>query len=228
MYHYVSIIPGSGRNGDENCSVYGWGRARQGQLGVKTEAYYPRPTTIKDIPFKPEKVVCGQNFTYLVGDPATGEHLVLGIDKHGIQSKKPERVKGWKDIGATWNAIFVLFQDGTLTAWGKSDLWDLIPPDLPKIEQIAVGSDHVLALTVDNKLLAWGWAVHGNCGETASLKLPLAKGYVKGQYNEIGFEGEIVKIAAGYSTSFVVTRERQQLEPDYEMTESKEKHHDEN
>jgi protein ATS1 len=151
--------------------------------------------------------VCGQNFTYIAGDPTSGDHIVLGEDKHGIQSKKPDHIRGWKDLGATWNAIFVLFEDGSLTAWGKSDLWQLVPPDLPKIEQIAVGSDHMLALTKDNKVLSWGWAVHGNCGNMEALTKPLERGYVTGQYNEIGFEGDVVTIGAGYSTSFVWARD---------------------
>jgi protein ATS1 len=200
MYHYVAVL--------ETGDVYGWGRARNGQLGRTDQKCHWTPTRIRDVPFKAQNVVCGQYFTYIVGDPESGEHMVLGDDKHGVQSKKPDRVKGWKDIGATWNAVFVLFEDGSLAAWGKSDLWQLVPPGLPELEQIAVGSDHILTLTADNRVLSWGWAVHGNCGGTTNLKMPLDKGYVTGQYNDIEFDGGVViKVATGYSTSFILATE---------------------
>lgn len=198
MYHYVAVL--------ETGHVYGWGRARNRQLGDTGLPCYSIPVHVTVVPFRARKVVCGQYFTYVVGDSYSGEHVVLGDDKHGVQSRKPAHIRGWKDIGATWNAIFVLFKDGSLKAWGKSDLWQLVPPNLPKLEQIAVGSDHVLALTEDNRVLSWGWAVHGNCGDTGNLKMPLKQGYMTGQYNEIELDGgKVVKIAAGYSTSFVLT-----------------------
>ncbi|KAF2748037.1 RCC1/BLIP-II [Sporormia fimetaria CBS 119925] len=198
MYHYVAVV--------EPDSVYGWGRSKNGQLGKTEHKSISQPTLISDVPFWPHRVACGQNFTYIVGYPGTGEHLVLGEDKHGLQSDAPFDVKGWKDIGATWNAIFVLFEDGSLKAWGKSNLWSLVPPNLPPLEQIAVGSDHIVAITRDGKVISWGWAVHGNCGPLDHLKKPLGKGYVTGQWNEIPLDGKPVKIGAGYSTTFVITK----------------------
>jgi protein ATS1 len=200
MYHYVAVLD----NGD----VYGWGRARNGQLGKTDEKCHTTPIHIKDVPFKAQRVTCGQYFTYIVGDSKSGDHLLLGDDKHGIKSKKPHAVMGWKDIGATWNAVFVLYNDGSLSAWGKSDLWQLVPVGLPKLAQIAVGSDHILAVTADNRVLSWGWAVHGNCGDTRNLKIPLEKGYVSGQYNHVECgDGVVQMVAAGYSTSFILTSE---------------------
>lgn len=201
MYHYVAVL--------ENGQVWGWGRANKGQLGPvndPNQKTFDEPTRI-DIPFIARRVTCGQNFTYIVGDPSTGEHIILGNDRHGIQNK-PETIMGWKEVGATWNAIFVLFDDGSLVAWGKSNLWQLVPPGLPKLDQIAVGSDHILAITKDDqRLVSWGWAEHGNCGNTTSLTLN--KGYVTGQWNDLTEQakGEVTKLGAGYSTSFVLTRE---------------------
>lgn len=201
MYHYVAVL--------EDGQVWGWGKSRNGQLGQTKERCIRTPKVIEGLPFHARRVVCGQNFTYLVGDRSTGEHMVLGDDKHGIRSKMPENVQGWKDIGASWHAIFILFEDGTLKAWGKSDLWQLVPPNLPRIDQIAVGSDHIVALTSDGSVLSWGWSTHGNCGDTTELEPNLLhRGYVTGGYNEVrGIKGEIVKIGAGYSTSFVMTRQ---------------------
>jgi len=199
VWHYIVIL--------DDGSTYGWGKARLGQLGDNLEGKVTEPTKIEGLPFKPNKVVCGKDFTYLVGDPVTGEHVVLGKDKFGIVSGKPDDVKGWKDIGATWHAIFVLFENGTLIAWGKENMWQLIPPNLPLIERLAVGSDHVLALTLEGKLISWGWGKHGNCGDLSKLSEPLGNDMLSGIWNEISIPGKIEMIAAGYCTSFVVTRQ---------------------
>jgi protein ATS1 len=177
VWHYVAVL--------EDGSVYGWGKARLGQLGPSLDGHVTSPTSIEGIPFKPGKVVCGKDFTYLVGDSVTGEHIVLGRDKFNIVSGMPPRVTGWRDIGATWHAIFVLFGDGTLTAWGRNTMWDLIPSDLPPIEKIAVGSEHVLALTREGKLLSWGWGKHGNCGNLSKIQHKLKNDCISGFWNEI-------------------------------------------
>ncbi|KAF2111675.1 regulator of chromosome condensation 1/beta-lactamase-inhibitor protein II [Lophiotrema nucula] len=210
-WHYVAVLD----NGD----VWGWGRNRYGQLGLSaTEgsevvppAQYSTPTKIGGIPFSVTRAICGKEFTYLVGDSATGEHKILGRDQHKLISSMPDHVRGWKDIGATWHAIFVLFEDGTLHGWGKVNQWKLIPPGLPRIAQIAVGTEHILAVTNDERLLSWGWGFHGNCGDLKGLEGIKPSGVVSGLWNEIkGIEGKIVKVAAGYATSFVVAETQQE------------------
>lgn len=198
-WHYAAIL--------EDGSIYGWGKARLGQLGNNLSGKVTVPTRLQDVPFKPAKVICGKDFTYIVSNPSTGEHILLGQDKFNIDSGKPQDVKGWKDIGATWHAIFVLFDDGKLVAWGKENMWDLLPPDLPPIEKIAVGSDHVLALTKDGKLLSWGWGKHGNCGDLSKIEHEIKNDMVSGFWDEISIPGKIEFIGAGFCTSFVVTKE---------------------
>ncbi|KAH9871650.1 hypothetical protein J1614_005905 [Plenodomus biglobosus] len=199
VWHYVMIF--------EDGTVYGWGKARLGQLGDGLDGKVTEPTKINGIPFKPKKVVCGKDFTYLVGDPSAGEHILLGKDKFNIISGKPDNAKGWKDVGATWHAVFVLKNDGTLIAWGKENMWQLLPPNLPLIDKIAVGSDHILALTVDGKLITWGWGKHGNCGDLSSIGHEVKNDMVSGFWNELDIPGKIELIAAGFCTSFVVTRQ---------------------
>lgn len=196
VWHYAAILADG--------AVYGWGKARLGQLGNTSSDRITTPAKIGDIPFKPKRVVCGKDFTYLVGDPSAGEHMVLGKDKFGISSSKPERVKGWKDIGATWHGIFVLFEDGKLLAWGKDNMWQLLPPNLPLLEKIAVGSDHVLALTKDGKLISWGWGKHGNCGNLSMIDHDIKNDMLNGFWNEIVLPGRVHSVAAGYCTSFII------------------------
>ena len=197
VWHYVVVMMDG--------SVYGWGKARLGQLGEKLSGKVTKPTKIEAIPFKPVRVVCGKDFTYLIDDPSRGEHMVLGKDKFNIISAMPPDIKGWKDLGATWHAIFVLFDDGRLTAWGKENQWKLLPPELPAIEKIAVGSDHVLAVTRDGKLISWGWGKHGNCGDLSAIKQKVENDMVSGFWSEISIPGQLKNVFAGYCTSFVIT-----------------------
>jgi protein ATS1 len=200
VWHYIAIL--------EEGSVYGWGKARVGQLGPQFSGSVAQPTKIDNIPFKPERVVCGKECTYLVGHPSTGEHMILGKDKHNIISSMPQNIAGWKDIGATWSSVFVLFEDGKLMAWGRDTIWKLIPPGLPLIDRIAVGSEHVLAITKDGRLISWGWGKHGNCGNLEKLKekIKLDMDMVSGLWNEIELPGKVEFIGAGACTSFVVTK----------------------
>lgn len=196
VWHYIAVMSSG--------TVYGWGKSRLGQLGTQVHDKVTEPTRINNLSFKPVRVVCGKDFTYLVGDPPTGEHQVLGKEKFNIISGMPSDIRGYKDIGATWHAIFVLFHDGRLVAWGKENQWKLLPPDLPPIDKIAVGTDHVLALTGEGKLISWGWAKHGNCGDVSKLRQEIKNDMISGFWNEIDIPGKITKIAAGYCTSFVV------------------------
>lgn len=200
VWHYVAVL--------EDGSVYGWGKARVGQLGPQFSSSVAQPTKIENIPFKPERVVCGKEATYLVGPPSTGEHMILGKDKYNIISSMPQNIAGWKDIGATWSSIFVLFDDGKLIAWGRDTIWKLIPPGLPLLDRIAVGSEHILAATKEGKLISWGWGKHGNCGNLMKLKekVALNMDMVSGVWNGIELPGKVEFIGAGACTSFVVTK----------------------
>ena len=199
VWHYVALL--------EDGSIYGWGKARLGQLGDKLSGKITTPTRIQDIAFTPTKILCGKDFTYIAGTPSSGEHVLLGRDKFNIVSGMPPDIKGWKDIGATWHAIFVLFDDGRLIAWGKEIMWVLLPPELPRIEKIAVGSDHILAITKEGKLISWGWGKHGNCGNLSSIQHKVKNDMVSGFWNDINIPGKIRTIGAGFCTSFAVVED---------------------
>ena len=209
-WHYIAILSSG--------AVYGWGKSRLDQLGpiLSTQQRITNPTHIEEsFPFQPIKVVCGKDFTYLASHPSDGHHAILGRDKFGIKSNLPPHIRNWKDIGATWHAIFVLFHDGSLTAWGKDNMWKLVPEGLPLIERIAVGSEHVLALTRDGKMISWGWGKHGNCGDLTALENEgkIKNDMVSGCWNEIDIPGRIRYIGAGFCTSFVLA----EIEDDVEQ-----------
>ncbi|KAF2431198.1 RCC1/BLIP-II [Tothia fuscella] len=180
-------------------SVFGWGAGRKGQLGLPAlDSWTPRP--IDNIPFEVYRAVCGKEFTYLVGSPESGDHKIIGSDKHSIISDAPKTLPPWKDVGASWGSICVLLQSGEILSWGRNDHGQLAPPGIPKIKQIAVGSEHFVALTEDGRVISWGWGEHGNCGSPID-----EAGDVKRRWNELSIEGEVTMLGAGCATTFIAT-----------------------
>ncbi|RDL35148.1 RCC1 protein [Venustampulla echinocandica] len=192
--HVVAVMD----NGD----VYGWGSGRKGQLGEPEGIIYT-PRKIGGINFKVIRAVCGREFTYLVGDPVVGDHLVLGSDKWNVKSSAPLSMCGWKSVGASWGSIFVLQENGNLLSWGRDDHGQLAPPGLPYLSQIAIGSEHALGLTKEGSVLAWGWGEHGNCGPATT------NGDVVGRWNVVASaqylppKSKIASIGAGCATSWI-------------------------
>jgi protein ATS1 len=192
--HVVAVL--------SNGEVYGWGSGRKGQLGQPEHIIYS-PRKISGINFKARRAVCGREFTYLVGEKETGEHIILGSDKWQVKSSALPDVRGWKDIGASWGSIYILREDGNLISWGRDDHGQLAPSGLPLLSQIAVGSEHALGLTVEGDVFAWGWGEHGNCGPNTT------NGDVKRRWNVVASSkylppgSEIIHIGAGCATSWI-------------------------
>lgn len=183
--------------------VWGWGSGRKGQLGIGINGVAHEPRRFEGVDFKVVRAVCGREFTCLFGVPETGKILVLGADKAGIKSSAPESVVGWKDVGASWGSVYVLEADGKLLSWGRDDHGQLAPPGLPSLQQIAIGSEHVVGMTEEGDVLSWGWGEHGNCGPQVE------KGDVKGRWNTIASKkyippgSDITAIGAGCATSWI-------------------------
>lgn len=185
----------------EDGRVYGWGNGRKGQLS-HPEGIVRTPRRFAEVGFRVVRAVCGREITYLVGEPSSGQHKILGSNKWEVQSQAPVSVPTWKDIGASWGSIFVLEESGKIRSWGRNDHGQLAPHGLPHIEMIAVGSEHVIALTKTGKVICWGWGEHGNCGLDTD-----ENGDVKGKWNEIldqdfDHSMRVVGVGAGCATSF--------------------------
>jgi protein ATS1 len=187
-------------------SVYGWGNGRKGQLGDPGVVWTPRK--IKGIEFKAVRVVCGREFTVVVGDPSKGQFTVLGADKHQIRTSAPTSLIDWIDVQASWGSIHVLRRDGSLLSWGRNDHGQLSTPIIPKLRAIAAGSEHAVAITADGAVISWGWGEHGNCG------LPVdADGDVKGHWNTLDLDHlesnkNVSLVGAGCATSWIWTESR--------------------
>ncbi|CCU77376.1 unnamed protein product [Blumeria hordei] len=192
--HFIAVLS----NGD----VYGWGNGRKGQLGSPEKVVY-EPRKITGLDFNVVYAVCGRDFTCLLGDPKTGRYIILGSDRWGLATKGPPDLRGWKDVGAGWGSIHVLNIDGSLVSWGRDSNRQLSSPSLPPLEQIAVGSEHSLGLTVDGNVLAWGWGEHGNCGP-ATKENEVERGWnVIAASQNLNPGSRIASIGAGCATSWI-------------------------
>jgi protein ATS1 len=150
--------------------------------------------------------VCGREFTVLCGDREKGEFVVLGSlgDKWGILVGTPatEDVKGYLKMDASWHGVYVHQKDMSVLAWGRNDRGQLPPTDLRSAKEVAVGSEHALALLEDRSVVAFGWGEHGNCGPNTD-----AQGNVKGTCNQVPLpEGdfEVIGVGAGCATSWII------------------------
>ncbi|KAL8739728.1 MAG: hypothetical protein Q9190_007499 [Brigantiaea leucoxantha] len=197
--HTVAIL--------SNGEAYGWGNGRKGQLGEPNQVLW-NPRKVENLDFNPVKAACGREFTYLAGASISGYHSVLGSDKWKVKSDAPPSMPRWKSLGATWGSILVVDEYNKITAWGRNDRGQLGPERTLEnglIESLALGSEHVLALSKTGTVGAWGWGEHGNCGTGID-----ADGDVKGWFNttlSARFNGgaRVIGIAAGCATSFAWT-----------------------
>ncbi|KAL2830732.1 regulator of chromosome condensation 1/beta-lactamase-inhibitor protein II [Aspergillus pseudoustus] len=202
MGHTVVVLS----NGD----VYGWGGARKGQLGESAVAKKIAwsPVKIEGVPFHVFDAVCGREFTVLCGDRETGEFVVLGAAgdrweiRAGIPSPGSEGMKGYLKIDASWHGVYVHQKDGSVRAWGRNDRGQLPPENFRGVKEVAVGSEHILALLEDQTVVAFGWGEHGNCGPGTD-----AQGNVKGVCSPVPLperDFEAIAVGAGCATSWII------------------------
>ncbi|KAF3913236.1 hypothetical protein AA313_de0208393 [Arthrobotrys entomopaga] len=192
-------------------TLYGWGNGRKGQLGILPagEKYIYSPTKLQiSIPdgFELAGTSAGRDFSAFIS--RQGDVYVTGSDKWGVVRLNPGvRYPGWKGFGAGWGAVYVLTAEGKVIAWGRATHGQMPPDGMPELDRIAVGSEHVIAVGKDEKLYAWGWGEHGNCGVLGE-----GEGEVVRRKHEVqidGLEGRwrIEGIAAGCATSWVWVEE---------------------
>ncbi|KAJ5666210.1 uncharacterized protein N7477_008658 [Penicillium maclennaniae] len=210
MGHSVAVTS----NGD----VFGWGAARKGQLGdsLKGQKIVWTPAKVEGIPFRATAAVCGREFTVILGQREAGEFMVLGDrgNRWGISDLPSLGGMGYSNIGASWHGIYVHIapEPGTskapVIAWGRNDRGQLPPPGLPEPVQVAVGSEHVLALLEGGEVATFGWGEHGNCGPDTD-----EKGNVAGTFSMISlpdsvraYGAKVVGVGAGCATSWLIVR----------------------
>ncbi|EER40021.1 alpha-tubulin suppressor protein Aats1 [Histoplasma capsulatum H143] len=189
-----------------NGEVYGWGISRKGQLGeenIKKKILWV-PQKIEDVSFFACQVACGREFTAVAGDARTGEFAIFGPEKWDILSGAPKEIKYYTTLAASWHGVYVHKQDGSTISWGRNDRGQLLPPNLPRLVKLAIGSEHAVAMIEGTNIVAFGWGEHGNCGPNTD-----AQGNVAGRWNEIPLSAEdsntVTGVGAGCATSWIMT-----------------------
>ncbi|KAK4189522.1 regulator of chromosome condensation 1/beta-lactamase-inhibitor protein II [Podospora australis] len=202
MSHAVAVL--------DNGKTYAWGANRKGQIGQPSSQAVHSPRLISEVPFPVQRAVCGREFTVLFGSPETGDMKIIGSDKWKIQTRAPEppELQGWKTAGAGWGSVCVLQKDGALNSWGRNDHGQLGPAagKIGTIQDIAVGSEHALALTQKGEVVAWGWGEHGNCGPLEEQQHKSGPSQI--QVPTIG-SAKVVMLGAGCATSWIVLDEHE-------------------
>ncbi|OAL39352.1 hypothetical protein AYO20_01222 [Fonsecaea nubica] len=193
--------------------VYGWGSCRKGQLGEQFKAekilWSPRNIGLgihgeNLLPWVPEKVVLGREYTVFI---KAGKEPATWGDTRVFDGRGPGLISQADDVVTSgWSSIHILSRarPDQLQSAGRNNHGQLPPSTLPAVKNVAAGSEHCVALTMDNQVIAWGWGEHGNCGETLDNR-----GNVIDRYNLIPLptpDEDIVaeNVAAGCATSFVV------------------------
>ncbi len=196
MAHTVAVL--------SDGTAWGWGVGRHGQLGTPQEAVMNSPRKIEGVPFHVVRALCGKEFTCLFGASGSGDLVVLGSDKWGVKSTAPATadIAGWRDVGAGWGNVFVLKQDGKVLSWGRNDHGQMTPAKLGPAGMLAVGSEHVLALSEGGSdVTAWGWGEHGNCGPLGIGEED--KGQVVASTKHAPPGARVTLLGAGCATSWV-------------------------
>ncbi|RZF38033.1 hypothetical protein LSTR_LSTR006432 [Laodelphax striatellus] len=174
----------------DNGQLYMCGQGRKGQLGV-VENGSPvlesdqllHVTDLSNV----KAVSCGQHHTIaLTGDGCVygwgdNKHFQLGLPVSNKQFVSPTLIASQVPINtklyAGWTHSFLLHDDGSLMPFGRNSYGQLgngVTSDdsrlnkpfqlLQPFQQLAVGSEHTIALTEYGSVWSWGWNEHGSCG----------------------------------------------------------------
>ena len=179
--------------------AYGWGASRKGQFGPdkQSEKILWRPTQLSP-PFSPVDVYLGRYFTLMIG--ATFETQLWGAGP-ALEAREFQQPR---QVATTWSNIY-LRSAHNLEGFGRNDRGQLPPLDLPSLKNFAAGSEHCMAVTSEDEVIAWGWGEHGNCGSPIN-----DRGNVAARWNNISVplrpDEYIQGIAAGCATSFIVVK----------------------
>jgi protein ATS1 len=219
--------------------VVGWGTSRHGQLGMKsrTTVFVSSPEIIsvqKDLGSISSIALGNQHSVFL---HQSGRVSGLGTDKkHQISGVST--LTHVRAIDCTWNGTYVIVEadEGVqLLSNGSNAKGQLGRPSgesevsgfsavqqLPlrnkKLQRIACGSEHVLALltnkdTVGGEVWGWGWNEHGNLGigTTEDVKEPRILWPPQSQVDStsnVAKYGTPVNIWAGCGSSWIAVTNR--------------------
>ncbi|KAJ9577236.1 hypothetical protein L9F63_006210 [Diploptera punctata] len=132
--HHTIVLTSDGR-------LYGWGDNKHGQLGLNP-ILHPTLSSPKEIENLPHEL--------------------------NLNSK----------LFSGWTHIAILTENGKVINWGRNTYGQLgchefkrpaswkpiIMDNIGYVKQLAVGSEHNIAILDSGQMISWGWNEHGNCG----------------------------------------------------------------
>lgn len=164
----------------ESNNFVGWGASRKGQLGEFSTAENGAPQkpplslwepTLLSFSSTPEyclgrdRTVLLQDRIEIAGRPLEfdGVSLVTALD--AIELKQPLSTNKGAKVQCGWSSLHVL-KDGFLQGFGKNAHGQIFPSSFVSepILDFEVGSEHGIFLLENDRVYAWGWGEHGNCG----------------------------------------------------------------
>ncbi|CAK9437464.1 uncharacterized protein LODBEIA_P18420 [Lodderomyces beijingensis] len=202
--------------------LFGWGSCKKGQLGVMDKQSVTRGAVWEPVELNFEAGVdsaqvddfqTGRDFTVVLAtERSQGPNRLTIWGKSTVDVEKANREieqgAGHGGLAAMWSSVHWKSLKRGIISFGTDTHGQLFDYALPHPERahkldFTVGSEHGLLLSM-NKVYAWGWGEHGNCGEPS---LKNTDGITYNYLNPI-YEGpqEVVLIAGGCATSWVVIK----------------------
>ncbi|XP_047109429.1 secretion-regulating guanine nucleotide exchange factor isoform X2 [Schistocerca piceifrons] len=181
--------------------LFGWGSNVYGQLSLPRDqvTFSASPLQLTDHKVKQlssglrhTAVVTEQGDVFVCGSGRKGQ---LGIVHHGQPLKESYTLQ---------------HEEGKIVNWGRNNYGQLgcaekqrleswkptFLNDVPSTKQIAVGSEHNVALSENSEVLCWGWNEHGSCATGADVDVKSPKKVENAQ--------KAVLIGTGGAHSFAV------------------------
>lgn len=124
-------------------------------------------------------------------------------------------------IVAGKKSMAAITEEGRLYTWGDNEYGQLgignttnqgTPQDITNslnlatgeyVTQVAIGPNHMLALSSENRLFGWGWNNAGEVGDNTRVQRT-SPVEITANFS-LGVDENVIDIAAGFSTGFVIT-----------------------
>lgn len=199
----------------EDNKLYGWGNCRRGQLGTIDSNLTKRGAVWRPIELDfgitdIESFELGREFTIIMSSNVIhlfGKATINLLDLNDIMYSS-------KLVEAMWSSIHCK-SGTTIKSFGTNthgQLYDYGP--ISDDFEFVVGSEHGL-LKVADKVYAWGWGEHGNCGDAKHNNSATSvehndcnsNRHITFDYLNVLYEesDEVTMVAGGCATSWVIT-----------------------
>ncbi|CCK70216.1 Ats1p KNAG_0D04760 [Huiozyma naganishii CBS 8797] len=201
-----------------HCTVYGWGSNTKCQLQTPKSKIVDRPVVIYETDDPVDYAALGKNFNVLVNKRGEIVHAAGNLPS-GFHWEHWKGVPGLQ-VRCMWSSIHILDLKGSRLSFGfnlHGQLLDTAFPQDMYVTDTCMGSEHgvvvVKELDGSQRVLAWGWGEHGNCGRLSPNQSDSdPTSVINDKSNEVSPLNEIlvvdpdkkVKVWGGCATTWIV------------------------